>query len=85
VSGSGFFCYALAWGINNKLLDKATYLPVVEKCWIALNTCVNEEGRVGWVQPIGADPRRNFSEDSWEVYGTGAFLLAGSEVIKLKR
>ncbi|MDR2037121.1 MAG: glycoside hydrolase family 88 protein [Bacteroidales bacterium] len=85
VSGSGFFCYALAWGINNKLLDKKTYLPVVEKAWIALNGCVNEEGRVGWVQPIGADPRKNFNADSWEVYGTGAFLLAGSEVIKLKR
>ena len=85
VSGSGFFCYAIAWGINNKLLDKKTFLPVVEKAWIALNGCVNEEGRVGWVQPIGADPRKNFNADSWEVYGTGAFLLAGSEVIKLKR
>ena len=83
VSGSGFFCYALAWGINNGLLDKKTYLPAVEKAWIALNECVNEEGRVGWVQPVGADPRKNFSADSWEVYGTGAFLLAGSEVIKL--
>lgn len=85
VSGSGFFCYALAWGINNGLLDKRTYLPVVKKAWIALNNCVNEDGRVGWVQPIGADPRKNFNEDSWEVYGTGAFLLAGSEVIKLKK
>lgn len=85
VSGSGFFCYALAWGINNKLLDKNKYLPVVEKAWIALTGCVNEEGRVGWVQPVGADPRKNFNADSWEVYGTGAFLLAGSEVIKLKR
>lgn len=84
VSGSGFFCYALAWGINNKLLDKATYLPAVKKCWIALNKCVNEEGCVGWVQPVGADPRKNFNADSWEVYGTGAFLLAGSEIIKLK-
>jgi hypothetical protein len=37
------------------------------------------------VQPIGADPKKNFNEDSWEVYGSGAFLLAGSEVIKLKR
>ncbi|MDR2026782.1 MAG: glycoside hydrolase family 88 protein [Prevotellaceae bacterium] len=83
VSGSGFFCYALAWGINNKLLDKAVYKPAVEKAWIALNACVNEEGRTGWVQPIGADPRKNFTADSWEVYGTGAFLLAGSEVIKL--
>jgi unsaturated rhamnogalacturonyl hydrolase len=83
VSGSGFDCYAIAWGINNGLLDKATYQPFVEKAWIALNKCVNKEGRVGWVQPIGADPRKNFNEESWEVYGTGAFLLAGSEVIKL--
>ncbi|MCE1200223.1 MAG: glycoside hydrolase family 88 protein [Marinilabiliales bacterium] len=85
VSGSGFDCYAIAWGINNNLLDKATYLPVVEKAWIGLNRCVNKEGRVGWVQPIGADPRKNFSEESWEVYGTGAYLLAGSEIIKMKR
>jgi rhamnogalacturonyl hydrolase YesR len=85
VSGSGFFCYALAWGINNGLLDGQTYLSAVEKAWTALNLCVNEEGRVGWVQPIGADPRKNFSADSWEVYGTGAFLLAGSEIIKLNR
>lgn len=83
VSGSGFFCYALAWGINNELLDKKKFLPVVKKAWIALTGCVNEDGRVGWVQPIGEDPERNVSEDSWEVYGTGAFLLAGSEVIKL--
>lgn len=85
VSGSGFNCYALAWGINNKLLDKKEYLPVVKKAWVSLSRCVNEEGRVGWVQPIGGDPQRNFSEDSWEVYGTGAFLLAGSEVIKLPK
>ena len=84
LSGSGFFCYALAWGINNKLLDKKTYLLPVEKCWSALTHCVNDEGRVGWVQPIGADPKLNFNADSWESYGTGAFLLAGSEVIKLK-
>ena len=85
VSGSGFDCYAIAWGINNGILDKATYLPVVEKAWIGLNKCVQKDGLVGWVQPIGADPKKNFNADSWEVYGSGAFLLAGSEVIKLKR
>ena len=85
VSGSGFDCYAMAWGINNGILDKATYLPVVEKAWIGLNQCVREDGHVGWVQPIGADPKKNFTADSWEVYGAGAYLLAGSEVIKLKR
>ena len=84
VSGSGFFCYALAWGVNERLLDAQKFRPVAEKAWIALNKCVNEEGRIGWVQPIGGDPRRNFNADSWEVYGTGAFLLAGSEIIKLK-
>ncbi|GAA4496541.1 hypothetical protein GCM10023172_10060 [Hymenobacter ginsengisoli] len=83
-SGSGFDCYAMAWGINQGILDKVTYLPVVQRAWVALNKCVSDEGRVGWVQPIGADPRRDFSADSWEVYGTGAYLLAGSEVIKLK-
>lgn len=85
VSGTGFFCYALAWGINNQLLNKKVYLPAVRKAWIGLTRCVNEEGKVGWVQPVGADPQKNFSPDSWEVYGTGAFLLAGSEVIKLAK
>ena len=84
VSGSGFFCYAMTWGINEGMLDAAKYRPVVEKAWVGLNKCIKEDGGVGWVQPIGADPRRNFSADSWEVYGTGAFLLAGSEIIKLK-
>ncbi len=82
-SGSGFYTYALAWGINNGFLDRATYLPVVEKAWVGLNGLIQPDGHVGWCQPIGADPRKNFSAESWEVYGTGAFLLAGSEVIKL--
>ncbi|HPF52610.1 MAG TPA: glycoside hydrolase family 88 protein [Draconibacterium sp.] len=82
-SGSGFYTYALAWGINNGILDRETYLPVVEKAWIALNGLIQKDGRVGWCQPIGADPKKNFNAESWEVYGAGAFLLAGSEVIKL--
>jgi rhamnogalacturonyl hydrolase YesR len=83
-SGSGFYCYALAWGINKGILSKEKYLPVVHKAWEGLNRLVSPEGRVGWVQPIGADPQKNFSAESWEVYGSGAFLLAGSEVYKIK-
>lgn len=83
-SGTGFYVYGLAWGINNKILDKKTYLPAVRKGWAGLNTLVHEDGKVGWTQPIGADPRKNFNAESWEVYGAGAYLLAGSEVIKLK-
>ncbi len=82
-SGSGFYTYALAWGINNGILDSETYLPAVKKAWKGLCSLQKKDGMVGWVQPIGADPRKNFSANSWEVYGTGAFLLAGSEVIKL--
>jgi len=84
-SGSGFYTYALAWGINNDILDKTQYLPVVEKAWVGMNSLIQPDGHVGWCQPIGADPKKNFSAESWEVYGTGAFLLAGSEVIKLDR
>lgn len=83
-SGSGFYTYALAWGINNGLLSKEKYLPVVKKAWKGMNTLIQPDGHIGWCQPIGADPRKNFTAESWEVYGTGAFLLAGSEVIKLK-
>ena len=83
-SGSGFYCYALAWGVNNGLLSKSEYLPVVKKAWLGLNSLIQKDGHVGWVQPIGADPKKNFNADSWEVYGTGAFLLAASEVIKLQ-
>lgn len=82
-SGSGFDIYAMAWGVNNKILPRDKYLPVIKKGWTALNTLVHPDGKVGWTQPIGADPRRNFNADSWEVYGAGAFLLAGSEVVKL--
>ena len=83
-SGSGFYTYALAWGINNGVLDKEAYLPLVRKAWIGLTTLIQPDGHIGWCQPVGADPRKNFTADSWEVYGTGAFLLAGSEVIKIK-
>ncbi|PQJ76588.1 glycoside hydrolase family 88/105 protein [Polaribacter glomeratus] len=83
VSGSGFFTFALAWGVNNGMLDKDTYLPSVKKGWIALAKCQHENGMIGWVQNIGFDPRPA-DANSWQNYGTGAFLLAGSEVLKLK-
>lgn len=82
VSGSGFFTFAMAWGINSGLLSKDEYKPVVLKAWKALEACQQENGKIGWVQNIGFDPRPA-TADSWQNYGTGAFLLAGSEVMKL--
>ena len=83
-SGSGFYCYALAWGINHHLLDPGKYAPVVWKSWDALVSCVHPDGMLGYAQPIGADPQEVTSNDS-EVYAVGAFLLAGSEVIKMAK
>jgi unsaturated rhamnogalacturonyl hydrolase len=81
-SGSGFFVYALAWGINQGLLDRATYEPAVDKAWTALVGCMNPDGKLTYVQPVGSDPKK-FDPDSTEVYGVGAFLLAGSEMYRM--
>jgi len=81
VSGSGFHTFALAWGINKGLIKKKHTAAVV-KAWNALAACQHEDGRVGWVQNIGAFPEPA-SFDSWQNFGTGAFLMAGSEVLKL--
>lgn len=81
-SGSGFYTFALAWGINHGLLDRATYLPIVKKGWKALNNALEPSGKLTWVQPIGAKPESVEQSDNQE-YGTGAFLMAGSEMIRL--
>lgn len=81
MSGTGFYCYGLMWGINNKLLDKETYWPVVEKAWNELISSVHEDGMLGYVQPIGAAPDK-VDANSTEIYGVGSFLLAGSEIYK---
>lgn len=81
-SGTGFFCYALTWGINNKLLSPQKYLPVVKKAWTALVTAVHPDGKLGYVQAISDRPDK-VDYESTNVYGAGAFLLAGSELYKL--
>jgi unsaturated rhamnogalacturonyl hydrolase len=81
-SGSGFFCYALAWGINNGLLPRDAYLPSALKAWEGLLSCLSPEGRVQWCQVIGDRPVTVKRKDTHE-YATGVFLLAGSEMLRL--
>ncbi len=81
-SASSFNVYALAYGINSGLLDRETYLPVVEKGWKALEKAVSPDGKLGWVQPVGAAPEAG-TKDMTQVYGVGAFLLAGCEVYSM--
>lgn len=82
VSGSSFFVYAMAWGIDHHVLDKAEYLPVVERGWRGLVKHIYADGRLGDIQPVGAAPGA-YTPGSSYVFGTGAFLLAGAEVEKL--
>ncbi|MDP4238163.1 MAG: glycoside hydrolase family 88 protein [Bacteroidota bacterium] len=82
-SCSGFFTYGLAWGINKGFLPAKKYKPIVQKAWKALRSAVQPDGKLGWVQPIGADPK-SVTQDMTDVYGVGAFLMAGCQIYKLK-
>jgi rhamnogalacturonyl hydrolase YesR len=82
ISGSAFFTYGMAWGMNHGILDRKKYLPVVSKAWRGMLGHVYESGRLGSIQPIGAEPGK-FKPSSSYVYGVGAFLLAGSELSQL--
>lgn len=79
-SGTGFFCYALAWGINHGYLSRQRYEPVVRTAWGALQDAVNENGRLKWVQPPGSRPAPAAQSDTFP-YGSGALLMAGSEIL----
>ena len=81
-SATAMITYALAYGINKGILAKEIYLPTLEQSWQALVAVVSDEGKLGFVQPIGADPKK-VTEDMTAVYGVGAFLLAGNEIYKL--
>lgn len=85
-SGTAFFTYGLQWGINNGLLDKATYQPAVDKAWKYLTTvALQPDGSIGFVQPIGgsAIPDQILTAASTANFGVGAFLLAACERCKV--
>lgn len=81
-SATGFMVYGLAYGINHGYLSKKEYLPIVQKGWNALVSAVETDGKLGWVQPVGADPKK-VTQEMTELYGTGAFLMAASEICQL--
>jgi len=85
-SGTSFFTYGFAWGINNGLLDSATYAPLVAHAWNGLTTmAVHDDGYLGYVQGVGSNPSSSqpVTYQTTADFGVGAFLLAGSEVAKL--
>jgi rhamnogalacturonyl hydrolase YesR len=78
-SGTAFFVYGMAWGVNNGVLDKATYGPAVRSGWAALDRAIQPDGRLGWVQQVGYAPDQVAATDT-QLYGVGALLMAASEV-----
>ena len=81
-SGTAFFVAGLAWGVNNQILDEETYLPNIQKGWDALLKAQKSDGMFGYVQQVGYAPDK-VSPNETQLYGTGAFLLAGTEVLAL--
>jgi len=82
VSGSAFFTYAIAYGINEHILDRKTYLPVVQKSWPAMLKHIYADGRLGSIQPVDGQPGK-FKASSSHVYGVGGFLMAGYQMNRL--
>ena len=81
-SGTGFYVYGFAWGVNHGLLDTADYRHSIELGWAALTRAVAKDGRLGWVQQVSDRPE-SVAETDTQYYGVGAFLLAASEVAAL--
>ena len=91
LTGTALFTYGIAWGINHDVLSKKKYQPSVLKAWNAIVTdAVHPNGFLGHVQGTGKQPSDSqpTSYDrvpNFEDFGLGCFLLAGSEVYRLKR
>ncbi len=79
-SGTAFFGFGLAWGLNQGLLKDDKYVTARDKAWAAMKDAVQPNGMVGWVQQIGKDPQLTV-KDSSQLYGVGGFLLMASEMI----
>jgi unsaturated rhamnogalacturonyl hydrolase len=89
LTGTAFFTYGMAWGINKGFLEAKKYKPIVAKAWKGLETAVHPQGFLGYVQGTGKEPKDGqpvtFDKvPNFEDFGLGSFLLAGAEVYKLK-
>lgn len=80
-SGTAFFGYGMAWGLNNGLLKGAQYEKARDLAWDAMRDATNTNGKVGWVQQIGKDPVATDRESS-QLYTAGGMLLFASQMVK---
>ncbi|QDU34231.1 Unsaturated rhamnogalacturonyl hydrolase YteR [Poriferisphaera corsica] len=81
-SGTAFFVYGLAWGVNQGYLPREKYTSVIVKGYQALTQSITADGKLENVQPIGKSPY-DFDASSTMPYGVGALLLALDELYEL--
>ena len=83
VSGSALIVFGMTWGVNEGILDAATYKPVIERAWRAIVTQhIYADGRLGDIQQTGAEPAYYLPSSSFN-YGVGGFLLAAAELHRM--
>ena len=75
-SCSAFMCFGIAWGIRNGYLPQRTYKPVLEKGWQSLVKAVHSDGKLGYIQPVGAAPKAA-GDRHLRIDGVGSKLCAG--------
>jgi unsaturated rhamnogalacturonyl hydrolase len=91
VTGTALFVYGMAWGINEGVISKKDYQPVIDKAWNALVTeSLHPDGFLGYVQGTGKEPKDSQpvgydNVPNFEDFGLGCFMLAGSEMYKLEK
>lgn len=88
-SSSAMFAYAIAFGINNGWLDEV-YTDLAISAWNGIKTMVTPEGKVlNICQGTGTSTSLKFYYDRLtpinDIHGLGPVLLAGIEVMKLKK
>ncbi len=88
MTGTALFLYGMAWGVNNGLLPKKEYAASMDKAWKAIESCVHDNGFIGYNQGTGKEPAAGqpvtfTSVPDFEDYGTGCFLLGATEFYKL--
>ena len=79
-SGTAFFGFGLAWGLNNGFIEGEQYEQSRDRAWDAMRAATENSGMVGWVQQIGKDPQSTTAGTS-QLYASGGMLLFASEML----
>jgi rhamnogalacturonyl hydrolase YesR len=81
-SGTAFFGFGMAWGLNHGVLEGEQFVASRDRAWDAMRAATFSSGQLGWVQQIGKDPQST-TADSSQLYGVGGMLLFSAEMLTI--